>query len=93
MTPDKEGVAFISVSELRNQPDRIFKKMRERLLVIEKHHKPVAVLLPIEKYESLESLLDLVEDCVLGMLASEREEKNKNPNWVSLEKALRRLDA
>lgn len=87
----EEEATFVGVSELRNQPDRIFKEMRERLVVIEKHHKPVAVLLPIEKYESLERLLDLVEEYVLGVLASEREEKNKNPNWVSLEKALRRV--
>lgn len=87
----KENTTLIGISELRNQPDRIFKEMRKRLLVIEKHHKPVAVLLPIEQYTSIQELLDAVEDTALGMLAKEREEKRKNPEWISLEDALKRV--
>lgn len=87
----KEDTTLIGVSELRNQPDRVFAEMRKRLLVIEKHHKPVAVLLPIEQYTTIQELLDAVEDTALGMLAKEREKKQKNPGWVSLEEALKRV--
>lgn len=86
----KEETTLVGVSELRNEPDRIFREMHKRLLVIGKHHRPVAVLLPIEKFENMQKLFDLVEDYALGLLAREREEKHKNPKWVSIEEAIKR---
>ena len=58
----KKDTTLVGISELRNQPDKIFNEMRKRLVVIEKHHKPVAVLVPVEQFEEMEKLLDFVED-------------------------------
>ena len=87
----KENTTLINISELRNEPEKIFREMRKRRVVVEKHRQPVAVLIPVEQFEEMEELLDFVEDYVLGSLAKEREKKQKNPKWVSLEKAMRRV--
>jgi prevent-host-death family protein len=87
----KENTTLIGISELRNEPERIFKEMRKRPIVIGKHRKPVAVLIPMEEYEEMGRLLEMVEDYVLGMLAQERDKKHKNPKWVSIEEALKRV--
>ena len=58
----KEDTTLVGVSELRSAPGRIFKEMQKRRVVIERHRKPVAVLVPIEKFREMEQLLDFVED-------------------------------
>ena len=87
----KENTTLVGVSELRNAPERIFKEMQKRQVVIERHRKPVAVLIPIEKFEEMEQLLDFVEDHMLRLLAQEREKKHKNPKWISIEGAVKRV--
>lgn len=87
----KEETTLVGVSELRTSPERIFKEMEKRPVVIERHRKPIAVLVPVKKFEEMEKLFDLVEDYVLGSLAKEREKKHKNPKWVSVEEAWKRV--
>ncbi len=87
----KDNTTLVAVSELRNQPEKIFNEMRTRLVMIEKHRKPVAVLISIERYEEMEKLLELAEDYALGMLAKERDQKTKSPQWVSMENAMKRV--
>ena len=86
----KENTTLINISELRNEPEKIFREMRKRRIVVEKHRRPVAVLIPIEQFEEMEGLLDFVEDYVLGHLARERDKKHRNPKWVPLEAAMKR---
>lgn len=87
----KEETTLVGISELRNQPEKILKEMRKRPVVIERHRKPVAVLVPIEQFEDREELFDFVEDQILGYLARQREKKHRNPKWVSLEEAMKRV--
>ena len=87
----KENTTLVGVSELRNAPDRIFKEMQKRQVVIERHRKPVAVLVPVKKFEEMEKLFDLIEDYILGSLAKEREKKYKNPKWIPIEEAWKRV--
>lgn len=87
----KENTTLVNISELRNKPEKIFREMRKRRVVVEKHRRPVAVLIPVEQFKELEELLDFVEDHVLGWLAREREKGRKDPTWISLEAALKRV--
>ncbi|MCD6478256.1 MAG: type II toxin-antitoxin system Phd/YefM family antitoxin, partial [Candidatus Aenigmarchaeota archaeon] len=41
----KENTTLVGVSELRSGIDKILEKAREGLVIIEKRHKPAAVLL------------------------------------------------
>lgn len=87
----KEGTTLISISELRNEPEKIFREMRKKRIVIEKHRRPVAILIPVEQFEEMQELLDFVEDYVLGHLAKERDKKHRSSAWVSLEEAMKRV--
>lgn len=53
----KENTTLINISELRNEPEKIFREMRKRPVVVEKHRKPVAVLIPLEQFQEMEKLL------------------------------------
>ena len=87
----KENTTLVGVSEMRTKPDKIFSEMKKNLVVIEKHGKPVAVLLSVKEFEEIKQMLDMVEDYALGMLAKERDKKHKNPKWVSIEEAMKRV--
>ena len=58
---------------------------------MEKHHKPVAVLVPIEQYDKTEEALDLLEDHLLGLLAREREQHSRRKDTLTLEDLERRV--
>ena len=87
----KEETTLVGISELRNAPERVLREMRKRTVVIERHRKPVAVLIPIEAFKEREEIFDFVEDFVLAHLAREREKKHPNPKWISIEEALKRV--
>jgi len=87
----KEETTLIGVSELRTKADQIFKVMDRSTVVVERRHKPKAVLISIERYEKTEALLDWVEDQVLGLLAKERERGTPRKAYLSLDEVARRL--
>jgi prevent-host-death family protein len=66
----KENTTLVGVSELRSGIDKILKKAKKGLVIIEKRHKPQAVLMSNEKYEHITGMLDLAEDLVLGFIQS-----------------------
>ncbi len=87
----KEDTTLIGVSELRTKADQIFKVMDRSMVVVERRHKPKAVLISIERYEKTEALLDWVEDQVLGLLAKEREKGTPRKAYLTLEQVEERL--
>lgn len=80
----KENTTLVGVSELRTKIDEILAELKKRHVLIERRNKPVAMLLSIEEFEKLESLLEFVEDYGLAALAKQREGKGK---YLSLEEA------
>ena len=80
----KEGTTLVGVSELRTKIDEILAQAKKHNVLIEKRNKPVAMLLSIEEFERLESLLEFIEDYGLAALAKQREGKGK---FLSLEEA------
>jgi prevent-host-death family protein len=87
----RENTTLVGVSELRNKIDKILEKARSHRIVIEKRNKPLAVLITIDEYELMEGLLDRIEDYELGRIAGEREKKSSMKDYITLEKALRKV--
>ena len=87
----KENTTYAGLSELRTHADEIISVLRDKPVVLEKRHKPVAVLVPIAQYERTEALMEQIEDVVLGHLAQERLKHTKSTDWIPLEQALRRV--
>ena len=84
----KENTTLVGVSELRQGIEKILGKARNGLVIIEKRHKPQAVLMSNEEYEHLINSLDLAEDLVLGFIASDRFKNSKESDYLDIESLL-----
>ena len=74
MVTIKENTTLVGVSELRKGIEKILKMARKGLVIIEKRHKPTAVLMSNEEYEHIQHVLETAEDIVLGFIAHKRFE-------------------
>lgn len=86
----KEETTLVGVSELRTRLEKILEEAKHHKVVIEKRNKPVAVLIPIEQYNEIEEILDMVEDMEFGRIAHEREARASAKDYVSIEKAFKK---
>lgn len=87
----KEDTTLVGISEFRTRADEIVKAAQREPVVVEKRHRPVAVLVPIEQYERTETALDHLEDYLLGLLAKEREQRSHRKTYLTLEELERRV--
>lgn len=55
-------------------------------MILEKHNKPVIVMLDYGKYANLEKILDYAEDYILRMIALERKKNARPQDYVDIEK-------
>ena len=85
----KENTTLVGVSELRKGIDKILEKARKGLVIIEKRHKPTAVLMSNEEYEHIQQIVETAEDIVLGFIANERYKNSKEKDYVSIESLLK----
>jgi len=81
---DKSTIA--SLSELRTKSEEILKQLADHKVILQKHNRPVAVMLAFKQYEYLEKLLDFVEEYALGNLAKERDERSSKRDFIDIEK-------
>lgn len=88
----KENTTLVGISELRTKMDEVLKTLKTSKVIVEKRHRPIAVLLPLRRYEEIEEILDLIEDKALGYLAREREGKGKQVGYLSLDKAEKKVE-
>ncbi len=85
----KENTTLVGVSELRSGIDKILEKASEGLVIIEKRHKPAAVIMSNEEYERIQRMLETAEDLVLGFIAKERFKNSKEADYVDIENLLK----
>jgi prevent-host-death family protein len=85
----KENTTLVGVSELRSGIEKILEKARKGLVIIEKRHKPQAVLMSSEEYEHMQDVLEVAEDLVLGFIAQERFKKSKEKDYIDIEALLK----
>jgi prevent-host-death family protein len=87
----KEDTTLVGVSELRNRMDKVLEEARHHKIIIEKRNKPVAVLIAIDQYNAMEEILDRIEDLELGRTAKAREKSSKASDYISIEKAYKKI--
>lgn len=80
---DKATIA--AISELRNKSEEILKQLGDHRVILQRHNKPVAVMIGYREYERLSQLIDLAEEYVLGMTALERDKKSGKKDFVDIE--------
>ena len=80
-----EKSSIASLSELRTKSEEILKQLGKNKVILQKHNKPVAVMLSYAQYAILEELLDRIEDYTLGMTALERDKTASKKDFVDIE--------
>ena len=65
--------------------EEILKQLSKNKVILQKHNKPVAVMLSYQQYSVLEELLDRIEEYTLGMTALERDKKASQKDFVDIE--------
>ena len=85
----EENTTLVGVSELRSGIDKILEKARKGLVIIEKRHKPAAILMSNEEYEHIQHVLETAEDLVLGFIADKRYKNSTARDYINIETLLK----
>ena len=85
----KENTTLVGVSEMRTRMEAILEASRTGKVIIEKRHKPYAVLIDADRYARMEERLEVLEDLALARLAKERERGAKPSDYIDIETALK----
>lgn len=85
-----ENSLLAGVSELRYKIASVLSEAKTSPVILTNRNRPVAVLLDYEEYKRTDSILEALEDLVLGHLAQQRDLR-KHKKLVSLEEAQRRV--
>ena len=80
---DKSTIA--GLSELRTKSEKILKQLEDHKVILQKHNKPVAVMLAYKQYINLMNLLDMVENRTLGEIALKRDQKSTGKDFVDID--------
>lgn len=89
----KEDTTLVGISELRAHFDKVLEALTKYKVLLERRNKPLAVIIPIEKYNRMEELIELIEDAGLGYLAKERDAKSKSRDYIDIDKVEKKLKA
>ena len=81
----RENTTLVQTSELRTKLEEVLKRTKSSRVVLEKHHKPVAVLVDPEEFERMEEALESLSDILLALEAHEREKKTPRTSYIPLE--------
>jgi PHD/YefM family antitoxin component YafN of YafNO toxin-antitoxin module len=81
----KEHTTIAAISELRNKSEAILHSLKENRVILERHKKPVAVMLDYKRFEAMEKMIDFSEDYILGALALERDKKSKPSDFIDID--------
>lgn len=85
----KENTTLVGVSELRKGIEKILEKAQKGVVIIEKRHKPTAVLMSNEEYEHIQQIVETAEDIVLGFIAHNRLKNSKEKDYINIESLLK----
>ena len=80
-----EKSTIASLSELRTKSEEILKSLSDHKVILQKHNRPVAVMLSYGQYEHLEKMLDRLEDYTLGLIALKRDKKASAKDFVDID--------
>ena len=80
-----EKATIAAISELRNKSEAILKQLADHRVILQRHNKPVAVMMGYRQYEQFSRMLDFAEEYVLGMMALERDKGSGKKDFVDIE--------
>jgi PHD/YefM family antitoxin component YafN of YafNO toxin-antitoxin module len=81
----KENTTIAAISELRNQTEAILHSLRDNRVILERHKKPIAVMLDFKRFEAMEKMIDFAEDYILGSIALQRDKNSKPADFIDIE--------
>lgn len=81
----RDSATLASISELRSKSEEILSHLKSNRVILERHKKPIAVMIDFDQYEKFEALLELAEDLVLGMKALKRDRAAGKNDFVDLD--------
>ncbi len=81
----KKKATIATISELRNKSSKILNSLKENRVILQRHKKPVAIMVDYKQYENVEEMLEFAEDYILGMTALQRDEKAKKRDFVDID--------
>ena len=87
----EEETTLVACSELRTRFKEVLKAMEHSRVVLEKRSRPVAVLVPPDRYRRMEELLEMIEDRALGYLARKRDKKTREKDYLTLDEAEKKV--
>ncbi len=87
----KEDTTLVGISELRTNFDKVLEALTKYKVLLERRNKPLAVIVPIEKYNHMEEIIELIEDIGLGYLARERYLGSKPSDYIDIDEAEKKL--
>ena len=73
----KNSATLAGISELRNKSEEILARLKENRVILERHGKPVAVMVDYAQYEKFEAML---EDRKSTRLNSSHIQKSRMPS-------------
>lgn len=82
-----EETTFVGVSELRTKFAQLMKRAKHSHVIIERHHKPLAVLLDPQDYQQMDKMLERFSDILLALEAKQRELAARDKDYVPLSQA------
>lgn len=82
----KGSATLAGISELRSKSEQVLSHLKHHRVILERHKKPIAVMLDYREFEKIEALLALAEDLGLGAIALERDRRAKKSDFVALER-------
>ncbi len=81
----KKKATIATISELRNKSSKILNSLKENRVILQRHKKPVAIMVDYKQYENVEEMLEFAEDYILGMTALQRDKKAKKRDFVDID--------
>ena len=82
----KEKTTIAGISELRDQSEKILNSVKDHPVILERHNKPVAVMIGYKRYATFQKMLDFAEDYILGLIASERDKHASKKDFIDIDK-------
>ncbi|MEK6683832.1 MAG: type II toxin-antitoxin system prevent-host-death family antitoxin [Nitrospirota bacterium] len=86
-----EHTALIGLSELRTAAPKLLKYLQTHKVILTRRNKPVGILIDYDEFKKMETLIELIEDTVLGQMAEERRKGAKKESYLSHEQMKRRV--
>jgi len=86
----KEDTTVIGITELRKMIPEVLKKIKREKVILTRRNRPIGILVDYQEFERIEQMIDLIEDHLLGKLASDRASR-KGRKTISLEAAEKRV--